>query len=127
MPGKDEKLKRKAVLRALAEENQSGADGPAGPISLLDLGDLFDCLDVYVGDSGCDDTLVCTRQFLKDRGLDASAILPWLAEGGGYCDCEVLANVEEAWEDSIREAREALHQMASTSLQREPPPPIQNA
>jgi hypothetical protein len=26
-----------------------------------------------------------------------ATVIPWLREQGGYCDCEVLANVEERW------------------------------
>jgi hypothetical protein len=25
----------------------------------------------------------------------------WLHDNGGYCDCEALANAEEAWEAAI--------------------------
>ena len=36
-------------------------------------------------------------QFLQANGLREATIIPWLGEHGGYCDCEVLANVEEEW------------------------------
>ena len=26
----------------------------------------------------------------------------WLRSNGGYCDCEVLANVEQHWQDANR-------------------------
>jgi hypothetical protein len=39
--------------------------------------------------------------FLAERGLDAAAVIPWLRESGGYCDCEVLANVEDEWADRL--------------------------
>ncbi|WP_218398571.1 DUF2695 domain-containing protein [Alteromonas lipotrueae] len=43
-------------------------------------------------------------EFIQSHELDSDVILPWLAEQGGYCDCEILANVEESWEDDISDA-----------------------
>jgi hypothetical protein len=58
------------------------------------LRELFAHLD---GDGGadCDPTLRVTTDFLLKRGFDVERILSWLREHGGYCDCEVLANVED--------------------------------
>lgn len=41
----------------------------------------------------CDHTLRDTLAFLQERKLDASPIVEWLEEHGGYCDCEVRLNV----------------------------------
>ena len=64
------------------------------PMPQQDLRDLFDHLDSE-GASECDHTLRVTTAFLQKRGLDVERIVPWLREHGGYCDCEVLANVED--------------------------------
>jgi len=32
------------------------------------------------------------------RSLDVERVTGWLRGAGGYCDCEVLANVEGQWE-----------------------------
>lgn len=64
------------------------------------LRDLFDYLDQEV-ESGCDHTFRLTTAFLQKRGLDLERILPWLREHGGYCDCEVLANVENKFGEII--------------------------
>jgi hypothetical protein len=32
---------------------------------------------------------------LHERRLEPQSVLPWLAEQGGYCDCEVLANLDD--------------------------------
>jgi len=37
-------------------------------------------------------------QFLKLDNVEE--ITKWLGENGGYCDCEVLANLEEKFDDS---------------------------
>jgi hypothetical protein len=57
---------------------------------------LFNHLD-EARSAGCDHSRRFARQFLVARSLSASAIVPWLGEHRGYCDCEVLANVEDAW------------------------------
>ena len=56
-------------------------------------------LKEQLSDGDCDHTLRHTEAFLAERGLDAAAVVPWLRDSGGYCDCEVLANVEDQWAD----------------------------
>ena len=38
-----------------------------------------------------------TQQFLASRSILPESVIPWLGRYGGYCDCEVLDNVEERW------------------------------
>ena len=71
------------------------------PISFGDLAELFNHLDEQLGEQGCGHTQKITKAFLENKKLNTDAILPWLEEYGGYCDCEVLANVEERWESEI--------------------------
>jgi uncharacterized protein DUF2695 len=61
---------------------------------------LFDMLDVELPRQGCDHTLRLTRAWIEANGLTAEPIVAWLQENGGYCDCEALANAEEAWEEA---------------------------
>ncbi len=42
----------------------------------------------------CDRTTKLTDIFLHVEKLDKDCVLPWLADHGGYCDCEVLYNLE---------------------------------
>jgi hypothetical protein len=59
---------------------------------------LFDYLDEEL-ENGCDNTLYLTESFLKSNNLkNIDDIKNWLGNNGGYCDCEVLANVEELFE-----------------------------
>ena len=95
MPSKSEIQRRKEIARAIAQRNRSEAEARM-PISKNDLVDLFNHLDGALS-AGCDHTLRFTRGFLQIRALDESTIVPWLGESGGYCDCEVLGNVEESW------------------------------
>jgi len=103
LPSKDDKARRKALLRGLAAQAQSQAEA-AMPISLLEPGDLFDFLDSQL-ENGCGHTLERSKKFLEVRGLYVAQVLQWLGESGGFCDGEVLANVEEAWTESIQRAR----------------------
>ena len=60
--------------------------------------ELFDYLDESLGD-GCDHRLTMTTEFLKDKGIEnINQVAEWLNNNGGYCDCEVLMNVEEKFE-----------------------------
>jgi hypothetical protein len=70
------------------------------PMPHQDLRNLFDYLDQESA-SGCDHTLKLTTEFLQQRGLDVDRIVPWLREHGGYCDCEVLPNVEDTFGEII--------------------------
>ena len=69
------------------------------PISRAHLTELFGHLDSALK-NGCDHTSRFTEAFLRSHSLPEATILPWLREYGGYCDCEVLANVEERWRES---------------------------
>lgn len=61
---------------------------------------LFDVLDQQLEENGCDDTNRLTTKFLQAHKIEnIENILKWLAENGGYCDCEILANVEELFEN----------------------------
>ena len=60
---------------------------------------LFDYLDTKLTDKSCDDTNILTKTFLLQSNIEkVDEVLEWLAEQGGYCDCEILANVEEQFE-----------------------------
>ncbi len=49
----------------------------------------------------CDHTLMQTRKFLESRELDDEEIVPWLNSHGGYCDCEVMLNVDDKVGDIV--------------------------
>jgi hypothetical protein len=100
MTTKDEKKRRAAIVRAIAEENKKIAIA-AMPVSFNDLATLFDHLDIQLTNIGCDHSPRITIEFLNNRNLPTEKILSWFKEYGGYCDCEILANVEESWESEI--------------------------
>lgn len=99
MPDKNEREKRKQILAELArkqaEEFESGL-----PIPRAIFAELFDYLDMELGRHDCDDTLKLTEEFLVKKDIpNLNAVTEWLGDHGGNCDCEVLANVEEQFED----------------------------
>lgn len=100
MPSKEEKERRKKLVKALQEKERAEAIARL-PLSRQAMRDLFDWVDVKLED-GCDSTLRYTLQFIRDRGLAEESIVQWLKEYGGGCDCEVIANVRGTWRDDWR-------------------------
>ena len=96
MTERPEKERRKEVLRRLRELQRAEARA-ALPLPDDQLWAMFDWLDRELPSRGCDHTLRLTQEFLEQRGLSTEAVLSWLDDNGGFCDCEVLANVEERW------------------------------
>jgi len=93
-----EKEKRKQLLNELKQKQQEEFENNL-PMECSSFEKLFDFLDTYLEESGCDDTHTLTVKFLeKNKIQDIQTVLQWLAENGGYCDCEILANVEELFE-----------------------------
>ena len=97
---KEEKRRRAKLVEAIVQKDTAEAIARM-PISFNALAKLFDYLDLQLGEEGCDHTNKMTKTFLEEQQLNSESILPWLEEYGGYCDCEVLANVEESWESEI--------------------------
>ena len=93
-----DKAKRKEIRKKLAEKefetfkNSLPADESIFP-------QLFDYLDFQLERKGCNHTTILSQTFLDNKGLqNTDDIINWFAENGGYCDCEVLANVEGLFE-----------------------------
>ena len=93
MHDKDRKRELKAAFRAKEQETLEASM----PLSKANLRDLLNYLDSPER-STCDHTLKETLAFLRSHSLNTETIVPWLGEHGGFCDCEVLANVENEFE-----------------------------
>jgi hypothetical protein len=96
--------KSKKAMRKAVRARERAAARAAFPLALSQLKSLFDWLDMQLGNDPCDHTLRMTRAWLEQQRLDVQAVVPWLEDNGGYCDCEVLANVEQHVEDALHEA-----------------------
>lgn len=102
MPDKNEIERRKQIKRELREKARLEFEQSL-PISRVDFQNLFDFLDEKLSNQECDDNLAFTYDFfLKNEFKNIEEIENWLKNNGGYCDCEVLYNVEEMFDqDSI--------------------------
>jgi hypothetical protein len=95
MPEKAERLRRKAITRVLAASKRAEAERKL-PMSLVQLHGLCSALDQALIE-GCDHSLRFTNEYLRTNQLSSEKVVPWLHENGGFCDCEVLANVGDEW------------------------------
>ncbi|MEP2185973.1 DUF2695 domain-containing protein [Roseibium sp.] len=68
------------------------------PASKPDLKRLFSHVRSAISSEGCDHTLRHTLSCSAANNLPEQPLVTWLQHGGGYCDCEVIANVAEMWE-----------------------------
>ena len=99
-----DKKEKRARLKALKAKERAAARA-ALPLSPAELKAMFDALDRALA-SPCDETLRHTLHWLTAHGHDPEAVVPWLEEHGGYCDCEVLGNVEQHVEFALHEPLE---------------------
>lgn len=99
MPDKKEIERRKQIKKELRAKAKIEFETSL-PISREKFTQLFDYLDENLSEFGCDDSLKLTCEFLqKNKIQNIVEIKNWLGEKGGYCDCEVLNNVEEMFEE----------------------------
>jgi len=97
MTTKSEKENRKEILRQLKEKEKADFNKSL-PMDKGTFDELFDYLDERLGE-GCDHTMTMTVDFLNQKEIkNIDEVVEWLNDKGGYCDCEVLANVEEMFE-----------------------------
>jgi hypothetical protein len=103
MTNKTEKQRRREIVRGIHDKEHADAEARM-PISKTDLRDLFVLLEstLFERRGGkiwchCDHTLRRSREFLQSRSLPEDTIAEWFGEYGGFCDCEVAANVTDYW------------------------------
>lgn len=89
-----ETQRRKALRNEMrsAEKQKAEAELPAPKGHLLS---LFEWVDKRMQD-GCDHTLKHTVAFIRANDLDEEATIHWIKEHGGFCDCEVVMNVQDS-------------------------------
>lgn len=99
MPDKNEKDRRKKIMEELTKNSNMEFELSL-PVSREIFKKLFDYLDNELGKYECDKKLTLTRKFFSYNAIiNDDEILTWLHENGGGCDCEVLANVEQLFEN----------------------------
>ena len=102
MPDKSDKKSRKDKLQVWRAQQRAAARAKL-PLPDDQMKAMFDMLDQALPGSGCDHTLKLVRAWAEQQSLPFDAIAAWCHENGGYCDCEVLANCEQIWEDANRD------------------------
>lgn len=72
-------------------------------LSLEQVKDLFDFVDEQTDETLCNHTLRYTKQWI-DENIPAEqydAVLAEIMDMGGYCDCEVLMNCYEEYDEEL--------------------------
>jgi len=95
---KAEKDKRKALKKSFKAREMEQVLASL-PIPLNTLKELFNWLGFELKNEDCDNTFKHTQVFITQNNLSEETLLKWLGNQGGFCDCEVLANVSEHFED----------------------------
>jgi len=97
MKSKEEKL-RQQQLKKEFQKKEEEAFISGLPMDVNNFRELFDTLNEYLENEPCDHRLTFTQQFLNENQLPLNDVILWLNKQGGYCDCEVLSNIEEQFE-----------------------------
>ena len=101
MPSKEEKDRRKLLLQQIKQEKRARGRAQL-PLDSEAMRKLFDYVDAKLSETECDNDLTHTRAYLSAAGLPPEKTIRWLQDHGGCCDCEVLANAEQEWEEIMR-------------------------
>ncbi|MDF1682202.1 DUF2695 domain-containing protein [Ponticaulis sp.] len=72
------------------------------PFRANELRKVLKQLDRELSKAGCDHTLKKTLYIIRILSIDEDTAVIWLHDHGGYCDCEVLANIEGRFEDAMK-------------------------
>jgi hypothetical protein len=102
MAGRPDKRGRKEALDRWKADQRAAARAKL-PLPDEQMKALFEMLEVEFPRQGCDQTLRLTRSWLAAHGLPVELVIAWLHDNGGFCDCEALANAEEAWQYAIED------------------------
>ncbi|KEH97606.1 DUF2695 domain-containing protein [Clostridium botulinum] len=89
-----DKNKKKELMKKYVQDQKNDFEKSL-PFNKALFEELFNYLDEVLENYECDDTLKYTTKFLKDKNIPLEKSLNWMNENGGYCDCEVLANIED--------------------------------
>ena len=93
-----DKEKKKKLLAEYKQQQKKEFEASL-PIPRETFLDLFDFLDQELESLTCPADFTLTRSFLKGHDLEVEVILEFFESNGAYCDCEVLYNVADLFED----------------------------
>lgn len=90
---------RKKELKKLAAQRQRDTFKKSLSMNRVEFKGLFEFLGEGLAHRGCDGTHRLTLEFLRARrASNEAAVLDFCEQNGGYCDCEVLSNVQNCFE-----------------------------
>lgn len=92
MSKRDSEQRRKLKAWKADERAKAEAALPAPKERLLG---LFHELDERLSATPCDHSLRFTMAWAARVGAPQITLARWVQENGGYCDCEVLANIPD--------------------------------
>jgi Protein of unknown function (DUF2695) len=95
--------RQKKQMRQKWREKQRSEARSKFPLPPSELKAMFDTLADDLHKQGCDHSRRLTKVWLASRGHDIHAVFAWLDENGGFCDCEVLANSEQYFEEAMHD------------------------
>ena len=87
------------------------------PMKEMDFLPLFDFLDSELSQNNCQHDFSLLENYCKQKELDFFALAKWFKEQGGFCDCEIIANVEEQFEYLTKPTTKIQPKHAKTVLQ----------
>ncbi len=91
---------RKRALRKLVRDGERQGFIGAMPITIGQAQSLMVELEKGLLATPCDHTLRILHGWGAANGIDQTTMTSWVQTHGGFCDCEVLANVAERIEDA---------------------------
>ena len=92
-----DKNQRKAMIKQYKDERKNKFKNSL-PMSCDIFHELFDYLDERLSEEDCNHNFELTEEFLKQRGIRIEEVENWLIDNGCACDCEVLANMEDLFD-----------------------------
>ena len=72
-------------------------------MSEVELAALFEHLTTELASISCDHTLRMTEEWIQSTDHSIQDVVQWFRDNGGYCDCEVLANVNDHFKQNRRD------------------------
>ncbi len=97
-----DKERRKVLLRQVRGSNRAQVRNSL-PVAADLMAGLFDYVDDELQHADCDHSLKHTLEYIRDKKLPKQLVIEWLESAGGFCDCEVIANAEEQFQEALRQ------------------------
>jgi len=85
----------KKKLKKEWRDEQRDRARAAFPLTMFELEELFEMLEVALARQVCDHTRQLTNSWLSYSGKELERVHAWLDEHSGFCDCQIASNVKQ--------------------------------